>query len=180
MAETAARGIIMLGANGSGKSALGRELARLLGFAHFDVENYWFYESDLPYTSVRPAEERNEMLLTDMKKYGSFVVSGDVSGWGGGFQDMFSVAIYVTAPKEIRMKRIEEREYARWGKRTLEGGDMYESRRDFIEFAASRDISEFERRISAYSCPVIRIESTQDCRLTAEHIVKRIVAENYF
>ena len=74
-------GIILLGANGSGKSTLGRELARLLNFAHFDVEDYWFYKTDIPYTVVCPHNERNEMLFADMKKHGSFVVSGDISGW---------------------------------------------------------------------------------------------------
>ena len=65
-------GIILLGANGSGKSTLGRELARALNFAHFDVEDYWFYKTDIPYTAIRPQEERNDMLLTDMKKHDSF------------------------------------------------------------------------------------------------------------
>lgn len=55
-------GIILLGANGSGKSTLGRELARALNFAHFDVEDYWFYKTFIPYTTTRPQKERNEML----------------------------------------------------------------------------------------------------------------------
>jgi len=40
--------IIILGANGSGKSTLGRELARVLYFTHFDVEEYYFYQTDIP------------------------------------------------------------------------------------------------------------------------------------
>ena len=74
-------GIILLGPNGSGKSTLGRELARVLGFANFDVEDYYFYKTDMPYTSERSYSERNEMLLADMKKRGSFVMSGNISGF---------------------------------------------------------------------------------------------------
>ena len=33
-------GIILLGANGADKSTLGRELASVLNFAHFDVEDF--------------------------------------------------------------------------------------------------------------------------------------------
>ena len=66
-----AHGIIILGANGRGKSTLGRELARVLDFAHFDVEDYNFYISDIPYTAERPHHERNELMLSDMKKRGS-------------------------------------------------------------------------------------------------------------
>jgi len=48
----------LLGANGSGKSAIGRELACMLNSAHFDAEDYWFYKTDIPYTAIRPQEER--------------------------------------------------------------------------------------------------------------------------
>lgn len=52
-------GIIILGANGSGKSTLGRELARVLNFAHFDVEDYWFLK---PTYHTPPFDHRkNEM-----------------------------------------------------------------------------------------------------------------------
>ena len=47
-------GIIVFGANGSGKSTLGRELARVLNFAHLDIEDYYFEQSEIPYTKVRP------------------------------------------------------------------------------------------------------------------------------
>ena len=62
-------------------------------------------------TAIRPQEERNGMLLSDMKKHGSFVVSGDISGWGDEFLPMFDLAIFLTAPTEIRIKRIENKEY---------------------------------------------------------------------
>lgn len=132
--------IILLGANGSGKSTIGRELAHVLNIAHLDVEDYWFYNTDIPYTAIRPNEERNEMLLSDMKKHGSFVVSGDISSWGDEFLSMFGLAVFLEAPTEIRMKRIEKREKARWGDRVCQGGDMYESQIKFREFAAMRDV----------------------------------------
>ena len=113
-------GIILLGANGSGKSTLGQELARLLNFAHLDVEDYYFCKTDIPYTAKRPHHERNELMLSDMKKYGSFVVSGDISGWSDDFLPVFDLVVLLKAPKGVRMKRIEEREYARWGDRVLE------------------------------------------------------------
>lgn len=154
-------GIIILGANGSGKSTLGRELARVLNYAHFDVEDYWFFKTDMPYTAIRPQEERNEMLLSDMKKHGSFVVSGDISGWGDEFLTMFDLAVFLTAPTEIRMKRIENREYARWGDRVCEGGDMYESQKKFREFAATRNVGLLEQSASLYLCPILRVDGTK-------------------
>lgn len=163
--------IILLGANGSGKSTLGRELAKVLNFAYFDVEEYYFYKTDIPYTSLRPEEERNDMLLSDMKKHGSFVVSGDVSGWGEDFLTVFDLVIFLMAPTEIRIKRIENREYARWGDRAREGGDMFEQQKKFREHAASRNVSQLEKRAYLYSCPTIRIDSTKTLKENIDEIL---------
>jgi adenylate kinase family enzyme len=173
-------GIIILGANGSGKSTLGRKLARVLSFAHFDVEDYWFYKTDIPYTAIRPQGERNEMLLSDMNKHGSFVISGDISGWSDEFLTMFDLAVFLTAPTRIRMKRIENREYARWGDRVCEGGDMYESQKKFREFAATRDVGLLEQSSLKYSCPVVYYDGTKTPGEIVDDILAYINTRNHY
>ena len=176
-------GIILLGANGSGKSTLGRELARVLSFAHLDVEDYYFHKTEIPYTAERPHNERNELMLSDMKKYGSFVVSGDISGWSDDFLPVFDLAVLLKAPKNVRMKRIEEREYTRWGDRVQIGGDMYESQQKFKSFAANRDVAELERWAGKYPCPVIEIDSTVDLLINTAKIeqhYQRMFLYHYF
>lgn len=172
--------IILLGANGSGKSTLGRELAGVLDVAHFDVEDYWFYKTDIPYTTIRPQKERNEMLLSDMEKQGSFVVSGDISGWDNEFLTMFDLAVFLTAPREIRMKRIENREYARWGDRVCVGGDMYESQTKFKEFAATRDVGLLEQSALKYSCPILRVDGTKTLKENIHQIWTYINISNHY
>ena len=167
-------GMILLGANGSGKSTLGRELACVLNIAHFDVEDYWFHKTDIPYTAIRPAKERNEMLLADMKKHGSIVVSGDISKWANDFLTVFDLVVFLTAPKEIRLKRIENREYVRWGDRVCEGGDMYESRKKFHEFAAARDVGLLDQAAFLYLCPILHVDGTRKL-----HEITAYVAEQY-
>jgi cytidylate kinase len=166
--------IILLGANGSGKSTLGRELARALDFAHIDVEEYYFYQSDIPYTAMRPVEERNAMLLADMKKHGSFVMSGDISGWGEEFITGFDLAIFLTAPTDIRLKRIEKREHERWGDRVRNGGDMYDQQQKFLKFAASRDIPQLEQKALLYSCPILHIDGKKTIDENASEIIEYI------
>lgn len=163
--------IIILGANGSGKSTLGRELARVLNFAHIDVEDYYFYHTDIPYTALRQAEERNAMLLSDMKKHGSFVMSGDIAGWGEVFLTGFDLVIFLAVPTDIRIKRIEKREYKRWGDRVRHGGDMYEQHLKFVVFAASRDIPQLEQKASLYSCPILHIGGMK----TPDEIASKII-----
>ncbi len=70
-----AGGIIVFGANGSGKSTLAWELARALKIKHMDIEDYYFAKSDIPYTSARLYEDCVNLMLDDIRKYGSFVLS---------------------------------------------------------------------------------------------------------
>lgn len=171
--------IIILGANGSGKTTLGRELARVLNFAQIDVEEYYFYQTDIPYTALRPTEERNEMLLSNMKKHGSFVMSGDISGWGQEFITGFDLVIFLTAPTDIRLKRIEKRENERWGDRVRQGGDMHDSQQKFREFAASRDIPQLEQKASLYSCPILRVDSTKTLKKNIDEILTYMNTHNH-
>lgn len=64
-------GIIVFGANGSGKSTLGRELANILNFKYMDIEDYYFEKSKIPYTIERSHEECLNLMLADIKRYGS-------------------------------------------------------------------------------------------------------------
>lgn len=77
-------GIILLGANGCGKSTLGCELARSLNFAHFDVEEYYFYQTDIPFVNreyehwgdrVRKGGDMYEQHL----KFVEFAASRDIA-----------------------------------------------------------------------------------------------------
>lgn len=113
-----------------------------------------------------------------MKKHGSFVVSGDISGWGDEFLTMFDLAVFLTAPIEIRVKRIENREYVRWGDRVCEGGNMCESQKKFREFAATRDIGLLEQSALEYSCPLLHVDSTKALKEIVDEILTYINTRN--
>lgn len=165
-------GIIVFGANGSGKTTLGRELARILNFKHMDHEAYAFKESEIPYTAPRSNEECIELMLDDIKKHRAFVISAVTGDFGDTIPQFYEFAVYITVPLELRMKRIEQREYERHGERVLKGGDMYESRLKFIDFAVSRDLSKIDKWAETLVCPVIRIDGTIDWRETAANIAE--------
>ena len=50
-------GIIAVGLNGRGKTTIGRELAKALNYKNMYVEDYYFLESEIPYTISRTKEE---------------------------------------------------------------------------------------------------------------------------
>jgi shikimate kinase len=100
------KGIIVFGANGSGKSTLGRELASVLNFKYMDVEDYHFIKTEIPYTVERSSEECSNLMLNDIKKYHSFVISAVTGDFGEEISSMYDFAVHMSAPLNIRIERI--------------------------------------------------------------------------
>jgi len=171
-------GIIVFGANGSGKTTLGRELAHILNFKHIDHEAYAFKESEIPYTNPRSNVECIELMLADIEKHRQFVLSTVIGDFGEIIPQFYTLAVYMSAPLELRLKRFEQREYERHGKRVLKGGDMYESRMKFRNFIASRSLSRIEQWTETLVCPVIRIDGTLDWRTNARNIAEQFNRKN--
>ena len=167
--------VIILGANGSGKSTVGHELANLLNCAHFDTENYWFHKTETPYTVSRPPEERNAMFISDIKKHDSYVVSGSVSEWDEAFLKLFDLAVFLEVPTNVRVERIEKREHERFRDRIKENGDMYEQHLRFIGYAKLRDIPLLKKKAGKYSCPIIYFDGTKNYKDIAKKIKERIL-----
>lgn len=165
-------GIIVFGANGSGKTTLGSELARILNCKHMDHEAYAFRESEIPYTAPRSHEECIELMLADIKKHRQFVLSAVTGDFGEIIPQFYTLAVYISAPLELRLKRFEQREYKRHGERVLKGGDMYQSRIKFRDFIASRSLTRIEQWTKTLVCPIISVDGTLDWRTNARKIAE--------
>lgn len=161
------KGIIVFGANGSGKSTLGKELACLLNFKYMDIEDYYFKKSDIPYSKPRSKEEVIKLMLADIKRYGSFVISAVTGDFEDYITSLYDLAVFLSAPLDIRMQRIKDRAYEKFGNRVLQGGDMYESQKNFEEFARTRDLKIIDNWANTLSCPIIHIDGTKDYEQTA-------------
>ena len=166
-------GIVIFGANGAGKTTLGRALAGLLHFKHMDIEDYAFRESEIPYTNPRLREEAIGLMLADMAQHPSFVLTAVTGDFGEEITKRYRLAVRLAAPKELRMRRIEQREQERFGGRVREGGDMYEQELRFRAWAAARDLSKIDAWAQSLACPVIRLDGTQDIAENAARIAER-------
>jgi len=128
-------GIIVFGASGSACTTLGRELARLLNFEHFDTDDYFFEINNPPFEmKERPLDERIALLRPLLLKR-NFVLSGCIREWGGAFDAMLSMAVFLITPTETRFERVESREFNRNGERIKLGGDLYIQHRKFIDYS---------------------------------------------
>ena len=164
------RGIVIFGANGCGKTRLGRELSRRLGCRHMDVEEYSFRDSEIPYAAPRPAEERRVLMLRDMKRYGTFLLSAVNGDFGREINEMYRGAVYLSAPLSIRMDRIRQRSYEKFGDRVREGGDLFEQEQAFWNFAAARSLAALDKWADTLQCPVIRVDASRPVQQNADHL----------
>ena len=177
-----ARGIIVFGASGSGTTTLGKELARLLGFRHFDLDDYyWRWDTELPFTVARPRAERIGKLLGDMERCPHFVLSGSLGTWSEPFIPLLDLAVFATAPAAVRVERLHARELSRYGDRIRAGGDMHSEHKGFLDWAEQYDTMEpperclklHEKWIESLICPVLRVDGTIAIEENAEIIMNQ-------
>lgn len=175
--------IHILGASGSGTSTLGATLAEKLDCRHFDTDNYFWLPTDPPYQKIRETTERTNLLLNDLHTCDRWTLSGSLCGWDDPAIAMFDLVVFLHIPHELRMKRLEDRELARYGpdihlKDTLVGRRY----REFVDWASKYDTADSETRslvnheawISKLPCPLLRIEGDTSTEDRLAHILGRI------
>jgi adenylate kinase family enzyme len=171
--------IHIFGASGSGTSTLGSMLADELSVRFFDADDYYWQDTEPPYTVKNLPEERVRTLSADMQKARNWVLSGSIVSWGDAFIPLFSLAVFVTLPKEVRMRRLAARERARYGPRIEVGGDRRVASEAFLNWAAQYDTAGPEIRsrwmheewIERLSCPVLRVQSVEPPEELAGRII---------
>lgn len=162
--------IHIYGASGSGTSTLGRALAEAMGLHFMDTDDYFWLPTDPPFTQKRPMPERLALMQSDIDKAPQgVVISGSLTGWGDPLMAQFTHAIRVVTPTVVRMERLHQREYARFGARICEGGDMYAAHQAFLDWAAQYDTGDASMRSKAchdgweqqLACPLICVDGTE-------------------
>ena len=156
-----------MGASGAGTTTLGKSLSIELGYSLFDTDDYYWVPSKPPFVTARELDERIEMMKTDLDNCDQWILSGSLCGWGDVFIPRFDLVIYLWIPKDLRLKRLTEREKQRYGeKQILEGGSMYQSHKKFMEWAGNYDEGDLNIRskmlhkqwISRLECEVLELE----------------------
>ena len=142
--------IHIFGASGSGTTTLGRALAKDMGLVHMDTDDYYWLPTDPKFTAKRPIDERLRLMNADLDAAPrGVVISGSLTGWGDALIPRFTHVIRLTTPTEVRLERLRAREYAHFGQRIRESGDMYENHLAFLDWAAQYDAGDVTMRSKA-------------------------------
>ena len=159
--------IHILGASGSGTTTLGRGLADELGCPHLDSDSFFWLPTVPPFQTIRRKEERQRLLGEAVSASLTWVLSGSLCGWGDPFIPHFDLVVFLWIPHELRMRRLHEREIARYGPAAIEpGGSRHEAYQTFMTWAAAYDDGDITMRsrrqhepwLQQIPCRVLRLE----------------------
>lgn len=87
---------------------------------------------------MRSKAEIEARLMEDIRKSRRFLFSAVRGDLGGELSSLYSLAVVLSAPQTVRLRRLRQRSYDRFGARLLEGGDLYAQEEAFFRFAAER------------------------------------------
>lgn len=175
--------IHILGASASGTTTLADAIAKKTGYCHFDTDKYYWLPTDVPFSEKRDVEDRQALLKKDLESHREWILSGSLCGWGDILISYFELVIYLFVPKEIRMKRLLERERMRYGDKIEQSGELYRQHLEFVEWAAQYDEAGVEMRSKALHedwlaklpCPVLRIEGDMTVEERFNIVLERIM-----
>ena len=159
--------IHILGASGSGTTTLGAALADRLGHAHVDADSLFWLPTDPPFTTKRPKDERQAMLLRLLPVAGQWVFSGSAPEWAKPIEPFYDLVVFLGLNQAVRMERLRRRQAARYGKRIEAGGDMAVHNVEFLKWAEAYDVAGPEQRslfvhetwLATLKAPVLRLDS---------------------
>lgn len=169
-------GIIICGLNGSGKSTLGKALAEKLHFYFIDIENLYFPKTDpnYIYASPRTREEVEKLLFDEVKAHENFILASVKGDYGEHIYPFFQYVVLIDVVKDIRIQRVRNRSFQKFGCRMRTGGDLYEQEEKFFEFVESRPENVVEEWIQSLKCPILRVDGTKSIEENVDFIIEQL------
>lgn len=169
-------GIHICGLNGCGKSTLGRALAEKIGFHFIDNEHLYFSHSNTnkSYANPKSRQEVEKLLMAEVNEHPNFVFAAVKGDYGKEIIPLYNYVIMLEVPKNIRLQRVKNRSFQKFGNRMLPGGDLHNQEESFFNMVKARPDDYIESFLQTVKCPIIRIDGTKPIEKNIEHIIQII------
>ena len=141
---------------------------------HIDIEDYYFYNGDdYKYEKPLATEEVIEKLEKDFDKYNDIIFTA-CKGEYGNISDTYDFAIYICVDKEIRLERVKNRSYKKFGDRILKNGDLYERENRFFNKVYEKNESEVIKWFRRLKCNKMQIDGLKSTDENVEIILSEL------
>lgn len=159
-------GIMIMGSSGSGKTTLGELVANEFGYTFVDIDEFiWRKDTEIPFSEMYSKAEKISRLMEAISTCDHFVMAGSMDSFHEHFDPFFELVVHLHTDAHVRMKRVHNRELDWFGKRILEGGDMYAEHQKFLNDIAGYDfgiggctLQQHELWIRSLKCKVIQLD----------------------
>jgi adenylate kinase family enzyme len=179
------KNIHITGAAGSGVTTLGRALSRVLGSTLLDIDDYFWLPTESPYTIKRPREQRLVLLHEAFARASDtgWVLSGSILDWGDSLTPLFDLTILLSTPTELRLRRLQAHEAARFGAEAIApGGSRHKEYQAFVKWAAAYEASHHEGRsrvkhealLAQMTCPVLCLDGSLPVKLLVQQAISKL------
>ncbi len=170
--------IHIYGASGSGTSTLAKSISQKYNYKMLDSDDYLWLPTNPPFLKLRPREDRVKLMKKDMHNENKIVISGSLCGWGDELIPSFDLVIRLNTPTDIRIDRLKQREFKRFGDRIAPDGDMYDNHIEFLNWAKKYDFDDMNMRSKAFHnewqknilCKHITLDGTKEIDLLLKEI----------
>ena len=172
--------ILIIGASGTGTTTLGKRLSTELGIPFIDLDDIFWIDSEIPFTKFRNTEELRMLVNLEIYSKDEWIISGDPSLWNVDIENKISFVIFLEAPTEIRIPRLEKRFNDNYGiESRVDGNLTFENHKEFIDWTKQYDIGGVTGRtrekqeswISKLKCKVYKTNSNKELDLLTNDVV---------
>ncbi len=113
-------------------------------------------------------------MFDEIEKHQNYVFASVKGDYGEAIYPFFQYAVLIDVPKNIRIERVKNRSFQKFGNRMLLGGDLYEQEERFFDLVKSRAEDTVEKWIQSLSCPIIRINGTKPIEENINFLMEQI------
>ena len=172
-----------MGASGAGVTTLGCALANTLEIPHHDTDDYYWRPTAPRYREKRPAADRLHLMEERFLGRLAWVLSGSLDGWGDPIVPLFDLVVFLSAPTEVRLRRLRDRDARRFGADAISpGGWRHQETEEFIEWASRYDDGSREGRslvrheawLKTLKCRVLRADGTRATAALVGEIIRAL------
>lgn len=126
------------------------------------------------YAFSRTHKEVEKLLLNEVKAHENFVFAAVKGDYGEDILPFYQYVVIIEGPKNIRLQRVNNRSFQKFGNRMLLGGNLYKQEKEFMDMVKSRTENDGEEWVHSLICAIIRVDGTKSIKANTDFFIEQL------